>query len=120
MIRAFVDRLATGAESSRQARILARETGTGTDVGQIKNQIVDWIRFILESRSDGKSFAGLEKAEDNSAPSGSAIRLDQPQSPPGKSRRGDNLDGLIMLQLRTTTANERQRLALWRIKESPA
>ena len=120
MIRAFVDRLAKGAESPRQAGILARKTRTGTDVGQIKNQIVDRIRFVLESRRDGEPFAGLEKAEDNSAPGGCPVRLDQPESPPGERRRGDDLDGLIVLQFRTTAADERQSLALRWINESPA
>ncbi len=83
MIGAFVDRLAKSPEPSAKRRIFAGKARTGTDVGQIKNQIVDRIRFVFERGGDGESFAGLEETENNAAPRRRSIRFDQTESPPG-------------------------------------
>ena len=62
MIGTAVNALAKDAQMPAQRSILAGKARTGTNVGEIKNEIVDRISFVFERGGDGETFAGVEKA----------------------------------------------------------
>ena len=68
MIGARVSLLAKNAEPSTERCVLAGKTRTGPDVGQIENEIVDGILFVLKTGGNRKAFASLEEREEKTAP----------------------------------------------------
>ena len=109
MIGPLVKTLTERAKAPGEWRIFAGKARAGPDIGKIENEVIDRIRFILQRSRDRESFAALEKTEDHAAPRRFSIQPNEAETPPGISRRDRDFDGLIMLQFRTTAADQRQR-----------
>src|ERR1700674_95647 len=120
MIPARINALAKNAEASTERRIFAGKTGTGPNVREIENEIVDGIILFFERGRDGQTFASLEKRKDNAASRGRSIFRDQTKLPPGIGGRVGNGRGEIVLQFGTGATNERDRFTLRRIEQRAA
>src|SRR2546423_1605034 len=120
MIGAPIDLLAKNTEAAAERCVFAGKARAGPDVGQIKNEIIHWIRFVLETGRKGEAFAGVEKGEENAATCRRAVDFHETQLAPRISRRSGNHSGEIGLQFRALPADERQCLALRRIEQRRA
>ena len=117
IIGALIETLAECAQPAGKRGVFAREAGTGAKIGEVKNEIVNRVGLILERGRDCEPFAALEETEDDPAAGGVSVRLDQSKTSPGEGRGGDDLDGLIVLQLGAIAANQRERRTFGRIED---
>src|SRR6266550_2538826 len=69
--------LAQDSKTTAHRCIFAGKARSGANIGKIKHEIVDWIRFVLQSGSYGQSFASMKKGEDNSASGRPAVGFNQ-------------------------------------------
>ena len=117
MICAPVDLLAKNPEPAAERRVFTGEARAGADVGEVEDEIVDRIRFVLQTSCDRQSFTRVEKRKEQAAPRGSPIFRNQAELAPGVSRRIRNDRRQVMLELGTLPANQRQRFPLRRFEQ---
>src|SRR5262249_42019163 len=120
MIGSLIYCLTERAESSAEWRIFTGKARAGAQIGEIKNQVIKGIGFVLQARGNRQSFAGLEKPKDNPTAGRSVLRLNQAQPAPCIRRRIYNFDRLIVLQLGAVAARNGQSFALWWIDQGAA
>src|SRR5437763_14589002 len=67
VIGASINLLAENAEPSAEGRVFAGETRAGANIGQIKNEIVDRIAFVLEAGGNREPLARMKERKKQAA-----------------------------------------------------
>lgn len=63
------------------------KTDAGAEIGEVNDELIERVGFVLQCGGDGEAFAVLEEAEDLPSSGGGALRIDETESAPTVDRR---------------------------------
>ena len=77
----------TGSEALTAAVPGDLKTDAGAEIGEVDDELIERVGFVLQGGGDGEAFSVLEEAKDLAPPGGGALGIDETESAPTVDRR---------------------------------